>query len=44
MGLVKRMLVEMERNEDEYEMIDKLLGIKQNKVNHTIRAYLNENY
>ena len=44
MDLVKRMLFETKRDEDEYEMIDKLLGIKRNRVNHTIRAYLNEKY
>ena len=44
MDLVKRMLFETKRNEDEYEMIDKLLGIKRSQVNHIVRAYLNENY
>ena len=44
MNLVKRMLFETKRDEDEYEMMDKLLGIKRNQVDHIIRAYLNEKY
>ena len=44
MDLVKRMLFETKRDEDEYEMMDKLLGIKRNQVDHIIRAYLNEKY
>ena len=44
MDLVKRMLFETKRDEDEYEMMDKLLGINRNQVDHIIRAYLNEKY
>jgi hypothetical protein len=44
MDLVKRMLFETKRNEDEYEMIEVLLGIKREDVNQTIRGYLEEIY
>ena len=44
MDLVKRMLFETKRNEDEYEMIEALLGIKREDVNQVIRGYLREKY
>ena len=44
MDLVKRMLFETKRNEDEYEMIEALLGIKREDVNQVIRDYLREKY
>ena len=44
MDLVKRMLFETKRNEDEYEMIEVLLGIKREDVNQVIRGYLREKY
>ena len=40
MDLVKRMLFETKRNEDEYEMIEKLLGVKRDEVNEVIRRWL----
>ena len=42
MDLVKRMLFETKRNEDEYEMIEMLLGVKREEVNGVIRDYLRE--
>ncbi len=44
MDLVKRMLFETKRNEDEYEMIEMLLGVKREEVNGVIREYLREKY
>jgi hypothetical protein len=44
MDLVKRMLFETKRNEDEYEMIEMLLGVKREEVNGVIRDYLREKY
>ena len=44
MDLVKRMLFETKRNEDEYEMIETLLGVKREEVNGVIRDYLREKY
>ena len=44
MDLVKRMLFETKRNEDEYEMIEILLGVKREEVNGVIREYLREKY
>ena len=44
MDLVKRMLFETKRNEDEYEMIETLLGVKREEVNGVIREYLREKY
>ena len=44
MELVKRMLFETKRNEDEYEMIEMLLGVKREEVNGVIREYLREKY
>ena len=44
MELVKRMLIEMKQNEDEYMMIYKLLGINRELVNKSIRMYLYKNY
>ncbi len=44
MDLVKRMLFETKRNEDEYEMIEMLLGVKREEMNGVIREYLREKY
>ena len=44
MDLVKRMQFETKRNEDEYEMIEILLGVKREEVNGVIRDYLREKY
>ena len=43
MDLVKRMLVEMKRNEDEYDMVEQLLSIKREQLNQAIRGYLDKN-
>jgi hypothetical protein len=40
MDLVKRMLFETKRDEDEYEMIEKLLRVKREDVNEVIRRWL----
>jgi hypothetical protein len=34
----------MKRNEDEYDMIEQLLGVKRKDVNQVIREYLMEKY
>jgi hypothetical protein len=44
MDLVKRMLFETPNDKALYDSIERLLGIKREQVNQTIREYLNKNY
>ena len=43
-ALVIRMLNEIKENEEEYDVIETLLGVKRDEVNGVIRDYLREKY
>ena len=43
-ALVIRMLNEIKENEEEYDVIEALLGVKREEVNGVIRDYLREKY
>jgi len=44
MDLVKRMLFETPNDKALYDSTERLLGIKREQVNQTIRTYLEEKY
>jgi len=44
MDLVKRMLFETPNDKALYDSLERLLGIKREQVNQTIRGYLEEKY